>query len=115
MAAILKQMAVILNFTWLTGFFELVVPQECSCQFWCLYHNGNECFTNLMGYNELTLKQLCTFVYVKCSVRKIEDNKMVKMNRKSEYRQYNINQTNKGKQPYTFPKTLPKNSRVRKK
>jgi hypothetical protein len=26
-----------------------IVPKEWPCQFWCLYHNVNDCFTNLPG------------------------------------------------------------------
>ena len=57
---------------------------------------------------------MLTFEYVACWVQKIENNKMVKINRKSGYSQYNINQANRAKQPYNVPKTLPKNSWIEK-
>ena len=50
MAAILKKWRPLLDFWWLTCFFDQIVPKDASYQISCLHHKLKDFKGNLLGY-----------------------------------------------------------------
>ena len=55
MAAILKKWRPLLDFWWLTCFFDQIVPKDVSYQISCLHHKLKDFKGNLLGYLESCL------------------------------------------------------------